>query len=99
MRATSIIYKRELASYVRSPIGWVVASLLLLAQGIFFQAWALRGEQLSALVLERFFFISSFAVPAAGLIFSFRLIAEERQNHSMILLNTSPVRDHEIVLG
>lgn len=99
MRAISIIFKRELASYVRSPIGWVVAALLLLAQGIFFQAWALRGEQLSALVLERFFFVSSFAVGAAGLIFSFRLIAEERQNHSMILLNTSPVRDHHIVLG
>ena len=99
MRAISIIFKRELASYVRSPIGWVVAALLLLAQGIFFQAWALRGEQLSALVLERFFFVSSFAAGAAGLIFSFRLIAEERQNHSMILLNTSPIRDHHIVLG
>ena len=30
---------------------------------------------------------------------SFRLIAEERQNHSMVLLTTSPVRDYEIVLG
>ncbi len=99
MRATSIIYRRELGSYLRSPIAWVIAAVLLLADGIFFQAWALRGEQLSALVLERFFFVSSFLVGAAGLIFSFRLIAEERQNHSMVLLNTSPVRDYEIVLG
>jgi ABC-2 type transport system permease protein len=99
MRATSIIYRRELGSYIRSPIGWVIAAVLLLAEGIFFQAWALRGEQLSAMVLERYFFISSFAVATAGLIFSFRLIAEERQNHSMVLLNTSPVRDFEIVLG
>ena len=30
---------------------------------------------------------------------SFRLIAEERQNHSMVLLNTSPVRDYEIIFG
>jgi len=30
---------------------------------------------------------------------SFRLLAEERQNHSMVLLTTSPVRDTEIVLG
>jgi ABC-2 type transport system permease protein len=30
---------------------------------------------------------------------SFRLIAEERQNHSMVLLNTSPIHDSEIVLG
>ncbi|HSD86697.1 MAG TPA: ABC transporter permease [Kofleriaceae bacterium] len=99
MRATSIIYRRELGSYLRSPIMWVIAAVLLLAEGIFFQAWALRGEQLSAMVLERYFFISSFAVGTAGLIFSFRLIAEERQNHSMVLLTTSPVRDYEIILG
>jgi gliding motility-associated transport system permease protein len=99
MRATSIIYRRELASYVRSPLAWVIACVLLLAQGIFFEAWALRGENYSALVLERFFFISSFAVGTAAVILSFRLIAEERQNHSMILLNASPVRDTEIVVG
>lgn len=99
MRATSIIYRRELGSYLRSPIMWGIAAALLLAEGIFFQAWALRGEQLSALVLERYFFLSSFAVGTAGLIFSFRLIAEERQNHSMVLLTTSPIRDYEIILG
>ena len=99
MRATSIIYRRELGSYLRSPIMWVIAAVVLLAEGIFFQAWALRGEQLSALVLERYFFISSFAIGTAGIVFSFRLIAEERQNHSMILLTTSPVRDHQIILG
>src|SRR5690349_11277828 len=46
-----------------------------------------------------YLFVTSFLVGAAGLIFSFRLIAEERQNHSMVLLTTSPVRDYEIVLG
>jgi ABC-2 type transport system permease protein len=99
MRATNIIYRRELGGYLRSPLTWVIAAVLLLVEGIFFQAWALRGEQLSALVLERYFFISSFAIGTAGIIFSFRLIAEERQNHSMVLLTTSPVRDYEIILG
>ena len=99
MRATSIIYRRELASYLRSPLSWVIAAFLLLAQGIFFQAWALRGEKFSADVLEQFFFVSSFVVGTASIVLSFRLIAEERQNHSMILLNTSPVRDTEIILG
>jgi ABC-2 type transport system permease protein len=99
MRATSIIYRRELGGYLRSPLTWVIAAVLLLVEGIFFQAWALRGEQLSALVLERYFFLSSFAIGTAGIIFSFRLIAEERQNHSMVLLSTSPVRDYEIILG
>jgi ABC-2 type transport system permease protein len=99
MRATSIIYQRELGGYLRSPLSWVVAAVILLGQGIFFQIFALRGEQLSAIVLERFFLISSYAIGAAALVLSFRLIAEERQNHSMVLLNTSPVRDYEIVVG
>jgi ABC-2 type transport system permease protein len=99
MRATSIIYRRELGSYLRSPLSWVIAAVLLLGQGIFFQAWALKGEQLSALVLERFLFLSSFSIGVAAIVLSFRLIAEERQNNSIVILTTSPVRDYEIVLG
>ena len=99
MRATSIIYRRELGSYLRSPIGWAIAAVLLLVDGIFFQAWALRGEQLSQIVLERYFFATSFVMGAMGILLSFRLLAEERQNASIVLLNTSPIRDHEIVLG
>jgi ABC-2 type transport system permease protein len=99
MRATSIIFRRELGSYLRSPIGWVIVSVLLLVDGIMFQVFAMRGEQLSAMVLERYFNFSSYFAGAAGILLSFRLLAEERQNHSMVLLTTSPVRDTEIVLG
>ena len=47
MRATSIIYRRELGAYVRSPFSWVLAAVILLVQGILFQAHAMAGEQLS----------------------------------------------------
>lgn len=99
MRAISIIFRRELGSYLRSPIGWVIISVLLLVDGIMFQVFAMRGEQLSALVLDRYFNFSSYFAGAAGVLLSFRLIAEERQNHSMVLLTTSPVRDTEIIIG
>jgi len=99
MRAISIIYRRELGAYLRSPFGWIVAAVLLLAQGILFEAYALRGEQLSAMVLERFMWASSGIALIGGVILSFRLISEERQNHTMVLLNTSPVKDSEIVFG
>ena len=59
MRATSIIYRRELGATCGPRSRWVIAAVLLLVDGIFFQAWALRGEQLSAIVLERYFFFSS----------------------------------------
>jgi ABC-2 type transport system permease protein len=99
MRAISIIYRRELGAYLRAPYAWVIAFLLLLAQGILFQAYAMAGEQLSAMVLERFFYVSSGVAMFAGVLLSFRLIAEERQTHSIVLLSTSPVRDSEVILG
>jgi ABC-2 type transport system permease protein len=100
MRAISIIYRRELGAYLRSPYGWVIASIVLLVDGLLFQGFALgSGEQHSALVLERTFNWMSGIPLGAGILLSFRLLSEERQNNSMVLLNTSPVRDTEIVLG
>lgn len=99
MRAISIIYRRELGAYLRAPYAWVIAFFMLLAQGILFQAHAMAGEQLSAMVLERFFWLSSGTTMFAGVLLSFRLLAEERQTHSIVLLSTSPVRDTHIILG
>jgi ABC-2 type transport system permease protein len=99
MRAIRIIYRRELGTYLRSPFGWVIAAILLLIDGILFQGYAMSGEQLSALVLERYFYFASLMPLFGGVLLSFRLLSEERQNHSMVLLNTSPVRDSDIVLG
>lgn len=99
MRATSIIYRRELGAYLRSPFGWVIAAILLLVDGILFQAQAMVGELLSAEVLAKFFEFTGVVTCIAAIILSGRLISEDRQNHSMVLLNTSPVRDTEIVVG
>jgi ABC-2 type transport system permease protein len=99
MRATSIIYRRELGRYLRSPIGWIIAAAALLVEGILFQSQALSGEQLSAIVLERYFYFASGIPTFCGVLLAIRLLAEERQNHSMVLLKTSPIRDTEIVLG
>jgi len=99
MRAISIIYRRELGTYLRSPFGWVIAAILLLLFGLLFQGYAMSGEMLSAIVLERYFYVASGIPLVGGVLLSFRLLSEERQNHSMVLLNTSPIRDSDIVLG
>jgi len=99
MRAIRIIFRRELGTYLRSPFGWVIAAILLLIDGILCQGLAMSGEQLSATVLEKYFYYSSALPLFGGVLLSFRLLSEERQNHSMVLLNTSPVRDSDIVLG
>ena len=100
MRTISIIFRRELAAYLRSPMGYVVAALLLLMDGILFQTQALAAQNaLSADVLRAFFMYTGIVVQIAGIALAVRLVAEERTQHTIMLLNTSPVRDVEIVLG
>ena len=100
MGATGIIFQREFNAYVRSPIGYIVAAVVLFIDGIYF--WGYLGssdEWLSGQVLGRFFFHASGMTAVAAVVLSIRLIAEERQTGTQLLLDTSPVRDREIVLG
>jgi len=101
MRAVSIIFRREMVAYLRSPVGYIVAALFLLVDGILFQAEALGGttQRLSADVLSGFFMYTSGITIVAAIALSIRLIAEERQTGTLVLLNTSPVRDVEIVIA
>jgi len=99
MRATSIIFRRELGALVRSPLGWIVAAVFLAVDGAMFHAYVLSKSLLSADVLAQYFMYTGIATGVAAVILSFRLLVEERVNHSMVLLNTSPIRDWEIVLG
>lgn len=102
MRATWIIFGRELAAYLTSPSGWIVAAAVLLINGLLFYAEALgpaAGARLSAEVLMRFFWTTSGLVAIAAVALSIRLLVEERQHDTLVLLNTSPVRDREIVAG
>ncbi len=101
MRAISTIFRRELAGYLRSPIGYIIIGFLLFIDGILFQAMVLGAgkKQLSGDVLQRFFEFSSYAVAAAGILLSFRVLAEERQQKTLVLLTTSPIRNRDIILG
>jgi ABC-2 type transport system permease protein len=99
MRATSIIFRREIGALVRSPLGWIVAAAFLAIDGAMFHAYVLSKSLLSADVLAQYFMYTGIATGVAAVILSFRMIVEERVSHSMVLLNTSPIRDWEIVLG
>jgi ABC-2 type transport system permease protein len=78
----------------------VVAALLLLVDGILFQTNALGvSRAMSADILRAFFMFTGIVVQIAGIVLAVRLVAEERQQQTIVLLNTSPVRDFEIILG
>ena len=52
MNATLLIARRELGAYLRSMTGYVIAALVLVIDGLLFQAFVLGGpDKLSAEVL------------------------------------------------
>ncbi len=100
--ATGIIFRREFNAYLRSPMGYIVAAVVLLIDGVLFYAAALGpsgGERLSGQVLEGFLYYASGMTAVAAVALSIRLVAEERQTGTLLLLDTSPVHDWEILLG
>jgi ABC-2 type transport system permease protein len=73
---------------------------MLLIDGLLFQGYALgTGARLSADVLHDFFYFASGTTMAASILLSMRLLAEERQTGTLVLLNTAPVHDSAIVAG
>jgi ABC-2 type transport system permease protein len=100
MSATLLIARRELGAYFRSMTGYVIAGLVLLIDGLLFNAFVLSaGEMYSADVLANFFYISFGTTVIASVFISMRLLAEERQTGTLVLLTSSPVHDWEIVIG
>ncbi|MDB4981446.1 MAG: putative rane spanning protein [Myxococcales bacterium] len=100
MTVTMLIARRELGAYLRSMTGYIIAALVLLIDGLLFQAFVLGGpDKLSAEVLSNFFYISSGTTLTAAVFISMRLLAEERQTGTLQLITSSPVHDWELVLG
>lgn len=100
MGATWLIAKRELGSYLRTPSGWVIAGIVLLIDGLLFNAFAIGSKaKLSTDVLQDFFYFASGTTMIAAILLSMRLVAEERAAGTLPLLLTSPVRERDVVLG
>jgi ABC-2 type transport system permease protein len=100
MMRTLLIARRELAAWLRSFQGYVIIAMVMAVDGLLFNAYALGGvSKRSSEVLSLFFFFSSGTTLVASVFISMRLLAEERQVGTLSLLYSSPVKDHEIVLG
>jgi len=97
-------WRKELASYFWSPVGWVIAVLFHLFRGIelaslvrAMQNYPVDQEQFAVAYLSRLSsFILMVLVPP---ILTMRTFAEERRTGSIEVLMTAPVRDAEIVAG
>lgn len=100
MRGIALIVGRELSAYLKGASGYIIAGILLMIDGLLFNAFALgSGERLSSEVLSNFFYFSSGTTMIAAVLLSMRLIAEERQDDTLVLLYTAPISDWQIAIG
>lgn len=100
MRNAMLIVRRELAAYARTPSGWIIAASILLIDGLLFNTRAVGSQpRYSQEVLEQFLIDAGGTTMLAAVLFSMRLLAEERARGTQTLLFTSPIREGEIVVG
>lgn len=94
--ATFVILKRELQSYLVSPLAYVVAVVFLLVCGYFFSVNLLATGTAD---LRPYFLNLGVLLIFISPLLTMRLLAEERQNHIDELLMTLPVTPAQVVAG
>lgn len=98
MRHVFALAKRELISYLLSPIGYIVAFLFIGFYTLLFYSGFSRFADSNAVLesgLSIVAFLSVFAVP----FLTMGLLADERRSGTIEMLMTAPVADWEVVLG
>ncbi len=100
MANIALIARRELAGYLRTPSGYMIAAAALLVNGLLFNTRAVGGgAKLSSDVLQHFLRDASGTTTVAAVLLAMRLFAEERQSGTLVVLFTAPVRESQMVLG
>jgi len=100
MKGIWLVARRELYSYLNSMWGYVVVAVILVINGLLFNAFAMSERpRLSFEVLRDFFYFSFGTTVIAAILLTMRLIAEEKQTNTIVLLDSSPLNDAQVILG
>ena len=101
MKQILLLARRELTTFFNTWWGWSILALILLLDGVLFNAFAVKlsEQRFSNDVLEDFFFFSSGTTMIAGVLLSMGSLAEERQTGTMVLLQTAPITEAQVVIG
>ncbi len=98
MKNIGIISRKELKSYLSSPMAYVVTAVFLMLTGTFFATY-LASTNYSDTSIRGFLGVGQILILLFAAVLTMRLIAEERKLGTWELLLTVPVRDTEIILG
>lgn len=90
------VFKRELRSYLKSPVGYVYLFIFLLATGFFF--WAANITAGSTDTVTYFSYMRYLLIILIPLL-AMKLFPEERKNKTDQVLITAPISISQMVLG
>jgi ABC-2 type transport system permease protein len=95
-----LIARRDLSAYLHSWTGYIIIAAVLFIDGVLFNAFAMgTSARYSHEVLEDFFYFSSGMVIIASILLTMGSITEERTSGTLVILQTSPITEMEIILG
>lgn len=100
MKRMLLVARRDLGAYFNSYWGFAVIAAVLVIDGLLFNAFALGSEaKYSSKVIEEFFYFSFGTTVIASILLTMRLVAEERQTGTIVLVDSSPLASWELVGG
>lgn len=100
MRGILLVARRDFLAYINSWWGWAILAMALLINGLLFNFRAMgTAPRYSAEVLSDFFQNTGGIALFASAVITMRLFAEERQTGTMVLLESSPLSELQVVLG
>ena len=98
LRNVGVISRKELASYLTSPMAYVVTAVFMGLSGFFF-ASVLAAQNYADTSIAGFLNAAQFLILLFAAFITMRLVAEEKKLGTWEFLLTAPVRDSEIVVG
>jgi ABC-2 type transport system permease protein len=98
LKNIGIISRKELKSYLTSPLAYIVTAIFLALSGTFFATY-LAGTNYADTSIRGFLEAGQILILLFAAVLTMRLIAEEKKLGTWELLLTLPVRDTEIILG
>ncbi len=90
------VFKRELRSYLQSPVGYVYLFIFLLTTGYFFWSFNIMGNSTDT---ASYFSYTRYILIVIIPLLAMKLFPEERKNKTDQILITAPISISQMVLG
>jgi ABC-2 type transport system permease protein len=98
MKYIGIISRKEIVSYLTSPMAYIVTAIFLALSGTFFSVYLVSTSYMDTSI-RGFLNAAQFLIMLFAAVLTMRLVAEEKKMGTWELLLTAPVRNAEIILG